>query len=392
MELLYFNNAKMNTWIIYFFPFAFDIIIGISLFASRHALAEQGMGTRTVGSIVAIYGIGYIAANLFMGKIIRPAYARGQMLVGVAAVIIILIVLANTKQVRLIQIFFCGIPLAGSLFFNAFQSFMLGVDNTIAKPLTRTIAHYTFAWSLGFAIGPFLSSFLKSAISWPASYYAAAITAASIGLVALLFKPSIRQIRESVKPSPPVMQKKASLSVSGWIGVLIGWTGWNMLVTYWPVHAQLLGFKIGIKGLVEFSFAITQALTGLFLARMTPAYYMRKNFAIITIFGIGGALLFSAGIGFFVVGAVLFGIYSGNFLCNMMFHASVDPEKAVKRIAINELCIGISFLCAPVLATLIKMATGNFAASYVCLAVFLLLGAAAQFIAARRTLAALPLS
>lgn len=58
----------MGASVIYLFPLAFDIIVSISLFAGRHSLAERGMDARTVGSLIAIYGIGYIIASLCMEK------------------------------------------------------------------------------------------------------------------------------------------------------------------------------------------------------------------------------------------------------------------------------------------------------------------------------------
>ena len=54
----------MGAAVIYLFPLAFDIIVSISLFAGRHSLAERGMDASTVGSLIAIYGAGYIAALL----------------------------------------------------------------------------------------------------------------------------------------------------------------------------------------------------------------------------------------------------------------------------------------------------------------------------------------
>jgi len=374
----------MGAAVIYLFPLAFDIIVSISLFAGRHSLAERGMDARTVGSLIAIYGIGYIIASLCMGKIIRPAYARLQMLASILLIIILLILLANTEKIRLIQVLFCGIPFATSLFFNAFQSFMLGVNATLSKPLTKTVAHYTFAWSVGYAAGPALSSLLKGSLGWAASYYAGAAAAAVIGVIALLFRPpaAVSAVRREKPVSGP------SLCVPAWIGAMFCWTGWNMLATFWPVHAELLHFPASIKGLVEFGFAISQAVAALLLAAVPAGYYRKKYFSLISLAGVAGALFFAAGgrAAFFAAGAVLYGVYSAHCLCNMVFQASLEPGKAVKRIALNEVLMGVSFLAGPVLASMILALTKGFFLSYLCLSGLLAAGAAIQALSTRRKL------
>jgi len=374
----------MGAAVIYLFPLAFDIIVSISLFAGRHSLAERGMDARTVGSLIAIYGIGYIIASLCMGKIIRPAYARLQMLVSILLIIILLILLANTEKIRLIQVLFCGIPFATSLFFNAFQSFMLGVNATLSKPLTKTVAHYTFAWSMGFAAGPALSALLRESAGWSASYYAGSAAAAVIGVIALLFRPPAPGAvvkRENLAPGP-------SLCVPAWIGAMFCWTGWNMLATFWPVHAELLRFPASIKGLVEFGFAISQAVAALLLAAVPAGYYRRKYFSLASLAGVLGSLFFALGghPALFVTGAVFFGAYSAHCLCNMVFQASLEPGKAVKRIALNEVLMGVSFLCGPILASAILAATKDFSLSYVCLGGLLAAGAVIQGLVTRHKL------
>ena len=134
--------------IIYSYPFAVDIMVALLLFVGRHSLASRGLGEETVGSILFCYGGGYCLSSLFMRKIVRVSHARWQMVAALAAAALASSLLASLQQILLIQILFCLIPFAVSLFFNAFQVFMLDVSHQNAKPLAATAGHYTFSWSM----------------------------------------------------------------------------------------------------------------------------------------------------------------------------------------------------------------------------------------------------
>lgn len=341
----------MNTIILYLFPLCFDIIVSVSLFAGRHSLAERGLDTASVGTILTMYGIGYIVASLLAGRIIRPAIAKYQMIASTVVTAIILVALANCEQVRVIQGFFMILPLSASFFFNSFQSFMLGVNTDAGKPVTKTAAQFTGSWSIGFALGPIVAAFVKNNLSWSWAYYAAAGVAICIGITATFFRPpkSAAAPEAAVAPSdkPP-----KSLAIAAWIGVLTGWTALNMIFTCWPVQAEALSIDVRVKGAVEFCFAIAQSLTAFTLAAVPASYYYSKRLPLAGLFGIACALLFafSTGSAGFILGALLCGVYTGHIMNAMVFHSMVEKQKAVKRVAINEVCVGICFLIASPLA------------------------------------------
>ncbi len=184
--------------IIYSYPFAVDIVVGLLLFVGRHSLASRGLGEETVGSILFCYGCGYCLSSLFMRRIVRVPHARWQMVAALAAVVLICCLLGSVRQLLLIQALFCLVPFAISLFFNAFQAFMLDVSHETAKPLAATAGHYTFSWSMGFALGPFASGVFMTHGSWEQIYFLAALVAAGLAVLVLLFKPigSIRTDEE----------------------------------------------------------------------------------------------------------------------------------------------------------------------------------------------------
>jgi MFS family permease len=373
--------------VIYTYPFAVDIVVALLLFVGRHSLASRGMGEDVVGSILLFYGLGYCASSLFMRKIVRPQLARWQMVVALLGTVVACCLLANLEQVALIQILFCLVPIAISLFFNAFQAFMLGISDESARPLGATAGHYTFSWSLGFALGPFVSGVARSYVAWTHIYYLAAVIAAGVGLLVLLFRPvkssGGETERSTIGKVPP--EGRRSLIGPAWLGLALGWIGWNAISTYWPVQATQIGFSDGTKGLVEFTFALTQALAALGLVYF-GAWHHRAS--LLPLFGLGGCLGLvafgvSEGATGFLIGVVCYGVYTSSIFSNMVYHSMLDVEKAVKRVSLNETFVGLSFLIGPVVAASLHQNGAPFWPAYRLLAVFLGIGIFGQMIYAR---------
>lgn len=371
----------MRHFILYLFPLSFDVILGVSLFAGRHSLAERGLDTAAVGSILTMYGMGYIVASLLMAKIIRPKIARYQMMGAVVMTVAALVTLANCENVRVIQAFFLVLPFGASLFFNAYQSFMLGYDSGAGKPLTRTVAHFTGSWSIGYALGPLAASFVKKNLDWGSAYYAAAGIAACIGFAALLF----RSPAATVAPSEPLSgpeQPRKSLAPAAWIGTVTGWAALSMIFTFWPVQAQSLGMDVRFKGGVEFAFAIAQSLTAFALAAVPAAYYFSRRLPLAGLFGAFCALCFafSSRPVFFILGAAAFGVYSAHFFNTMVFHSMVEKDKAVRRVALNEVFVGVSYMIASPIAGVIHRFFPGFPGSYSAISLFIIAGITLEWV------------
>ncbi len=56
----------MATFLLYFFPFAMDIVVSLLLFVGRHSLAMKGASEAEVGSIPLLFGLGYFLAGPVM--------------------------------------------------------------------------------------------------------------------------------------------------------------------------------------------------------------------------------------------------------------------------------------------------------------------------------------
>jgi len=373
-----------------------DIIVALTLFLGRHSLASRGYSESVIASLVLCFGVGYLVSSLMMMRIVRPHLVKVQMLFALGGMVVVSVLLANTAQLLAMQVLYSVFPFLASLFFNAFQIYMLGVSNQDDRPLQSTVGHFTFAWSLGFALGPFLSSQLVAQFDWAQVYYLAALLAGLVALLLLGYKPG--KIPDEALPihSAPVketgeqkVQAQAgfgsgnrSLVFPAWIGLLFGLSVWNVVLIYWPVQAVQWQVALNLRSTTEFSTAIAQGLTALALTFMTGWIYKPVWMAGLGLVGVSGLVYLGLQntAGTFFIGAILYGVFLGSMYSFAAFHAMVEEEKAVKRVAINETIIGSGFLIAFPLSAFFHSPGTSFQQAYLMLAGFLALGLLAQII------------
>jgi predicted MFS family arabinose efflux permease len=379
------KNRTIKPFILFIFPLMVDIIVGLTLFLGRHSLASQGYDEKAIASIMLCYGIGYVISSLLMMRIIRPRYVKAQMLAALGGMILVSIALANTQELFTMQVLYSIFPFLSSLFFNAFQIFMLGISNQNSRPLSTTIGHFTLAWSIGYAIGPFLSSQLVAAFDWSGAYYLASIVASLVAILLIGYKPGTNAPQESTsinQSKPDLPQSDRSLIIPAWIGLLLGWTVWNVVLIYWPVQAEHWQVIPNLRGLPEFSAAMAQGITALALTFVVG--WLRKPSWIFAlgIVGVSGLIF----LGFlnkpdwFFIGTLLYGIYTGSMFSLVGYHSMQNEIKAVKRVAVNETLIGFSFLVAFPLSAWFHPVGSALNQSYFFLSILLGIGVVLQTI------------
>lgn len=360
----------MRNLIIYLFPMSFDIIVSLTMFVGRHSYAEQGEKVAAIGSIAAIYGLVYIPSSFLMGKIITSTRAKPMMMTAIVLMITLLCLLANIKNYYLFLVIFAGVPLGTSLFFNSFQAYMLDVDSNAGKHLSHSVGHYTFAWSFGFAMGPIVSYFAEKYFNWSAAYYAAAVIVFIIGIIAFFFKPQKQDNHSSMEKTEDdkiFESEDKALPFAGWIGLVIAISTFQIILTYWPLQAVKLDFSSLIKSGVEFTSSISQALAALIICVFLRWYHRPLSLLFFGLIGFLGltSFAFAESLPLFFIGACLFGIYTSSSFIFLVYHAMFDKDKAVKRVSINEIMVGIGVLVGPVIATaLLTASNADFKTAY----------------------------
>jgi len=359
----------LRNLIIYLFPMSFDIVVALSMFVGRHSFAERDAGVATIGSFAAVYGLVYIPSSFMMGKIVSPARSKHLMLAAIALMITLLCMLANIENFFLFLTVFAGIPFGTSLFFNSFQAYMLDVESNAGKSLSYSVGHYTFAWSTGFALGPIISYLASEYFNWSAAYYMAAFIIFIIGIIAFFFKPHVDEKRKTEKENAhsDLQSTEKALPLSGWVGLIVGISSFQIVLTYWPIQAQQMNFSKLIKSGVEFSASISQALAALVICLFVRWYHKPLSLLLFGLIGFLGltSFAFANSLPLFFIGACLYGIYSSSCFIYMVYHSMFDREKAVKRVSINEVMVGVGILIGPIIATsLLTTTNANFQTAY----------------------------
>ena len=356
----------MTVFIIYFFPFAMDIVLSLLLFVGRHSLASRGATETEVGSIPLLFGIGYFLAGPLMRKIISRRLAKIEMLVAAGGLALLSALLANTDKITNIQVLFFFVPIAACLFFNAFQAYMLGIATDRAASLSTTVSLYTFAWALGFALGPFVAGFLAERFSWQQVYYLAAVSSVVIGIIVLAYRPARPRPEQIPAPKARTRGLGPTLHFPGWLGMLIGLTAWMVIATYWPVIAAATEVSPKVKGLVEFAYAAALAFGALALIALKDWQHRLWLIPVFGLVGVGGLLVFGAADStlLYVTGAALMGLHITTAFVFSAYHCMLNGKLAAKRIAVNEMMVGGGYIVGPLVASALHQEGQPFGPSF----------------------------
>jgi MFS family permease len=282
--------------------------------------------------------------------------------------------LANVETLLAIQVLFFLIPISASLFFNAFQAYMLGISTDQSRPLGVTVSLYTFAWSMGFALGPFICGMLGDRLSWPQMYYLASLSSLLIAVMVALFRPKGKGTNRetSLDEESTPSSKGPILHLPGWMGVVIGLLAWMVIATYWPLIAVSKGFSPFVKGFVEFAFAASQSLGALALILIKDWQHKTVFMPAFSLLGVAALLVFGSSTtpAFYIFAASLMGLFMATNFIFSVYHCMLDVEMASKRIAINEMMVGLGYIAGPVVAGLFHKNGMPFGPSFTMAALF----------------------
>jgi hypothetical protein len=111
-------------------------------------------------------------------------------------------------------------------------------------------------------------------------------------------------------------------------------------------------FSATAQGRILFLISFFQAITGLVLCRSRLWMYRALPVGLFGVLGVAGVLFFHSGetVPVLMVGAVLFGLFSGSFYFYFVFHAIAHPVKAARNVAINETVVGVTAILGPIMA------------------------------------------
>jgi len=354
-----------RTGALYLLPALMDMVLSIVLFVGTVRTARLTHDTTRSACILAVWSLVYVLACPVVGRLISPARAPRFVLAGclLCALTCGLLALASGFAPMLILIGLVGVGM--SLFFPAFQLLMKEMDGDGGLSVAHSVGLYTFAWSTGFACGPFVSGFLMQAGSGTAAggesfgWRLAFLFGSGICLLMAIILSVVVRGRRQHAPVQTAAQAPdetryagmPDLAWLGWLGAGVGFVSLAMLRSIFPVRA--VGTECHISaamlGTIFFVLSIVQAVVGLMLKRSRYWMYRPLPVAGFAVVGLAGLLCFAFGVHplAFLIGAGLFGIYSGSFCFYLVFHALVHPNRAGRYVAVNEALVGLTGFLAP---------------------------------------------
>jgi DHA1 family quinolone resistance protein-like MFS transporter len=321
-------------------------------------VAKTGASASLVANTLTTWSVVYLLACPVIGRFVTKPNAANLMLasmIGAGAIGLLFIVAPGVIGIYVLMAL-AGVSAA--LFFIPFQVFMKAVDGVDNKPIAFSTGMYTFAWSFGFALGPFISGLLMDAgtvlpdgskTGWKYACYFAALAsvAAAAGIYRLKHLAHSQPAAAGQAPAAPAATKYARQPDLAWLGWVGGGAGVILIAIVRAVFPSRSENELHLAqstlGVVFFLVSLAQALTGLALCR--SRYWMYRPSAVAAFGAFGMAGLLALGFGhepwLLCLGGALFGVYSGSFFFYLVFHALVHPERSSHYVAINEALVGV---------------------------------------------------
>ncbi|MCX7934904.1 MAG: MFS transporter [Planctomycetota bacterium] len=338
--------------IVYLFPLLMDAVVAAAVFVATLRAAAAGWSASAVAGLCAVAAITYSLASAALSRFLTPANAVRFLRFACLLSALACSLLAAVPALLFLWFLLPLLTVGMALFFAPFQIFMKEREGG-QRSLAHSTGLYTFAWSTGYALGPFIAGWLWAWRGWQTTYLAD-IAACLLTLV-LLERNNRMPAPSSAAPqgSAVVASPKSSLPDLAWMAWLAGGLGCLTIAiirSVFPSTSVQRHLDEAQCGMIFALLSGFQAITGLALTRGRGWMYRPAPLTVFGICGISGLFAFALGNTFrdFLLAAGLYGIYSGSFFFYFVWHSLAHPEKSGRYIAINEAIVGITGVIGPV--------------------------------------------
>lgn len=342
--------------IVYLFPVLVNIIAGGVLFCTNDYLSRSGASSMTVGATSGTWYVIYIVVSLLCGRLLR--YFRAVQLISAGGLLMAaacagLAFCQNTVGI-FTGLFFCGIGIG--LYCAPFETYMDAVSPD-DQPLVKATASYTFAWSLGVGVGPFISALLAGWVPKLLTYSAMALVT-TVGI--LVLDKYCRKNNLLAGHGTHTVQKDEyegfpKLIMLAWATGTIATIAITVVRSFWPYKASTIGLDAQTSGYIMALASFGQCIPVIFLARCRT--WMYKWWMIVLaglVESIGLLMLWRSGdTAELYLASLLVGIGSGIWYNFFTFHALVDRKNAARNASVNEALVGVAATVGPFVAGMV---------------------------------------
>ncbi len=369
----------MTRFLIYLFPAVADVILAATLFVCSNRLADGGQNKTEVALVFAAWAAVYIVSNQLLARLVTSRNAAGMMIAANLLFVVISGVFVLIEGLWAIYAAMGVLAAATAMFFLPFQVFMKAVEPDQHQGVVRSVAIYTFSWSLGYASGPFIAGFIYQWLGWQWCF-------AFTGILGLLTACGVQLLKhhakyhhsEAIAPSqresdPSSCNREAvnyhtlpDLAWLGWVVCGVGCMGTYSLLSLLPSVGVAFVIPKSQVGSIIASLYAVQALAGLSFLHSRTWMFRPGPVVGFSVFGLLGLAGFGVsllpaidGVEVLTVplrtlglyaSAACYGVFSGSFFFGLVFHSLIHPHRSARYVAVNETVVGICGVAGPVLA------------------------------------------
>jgi ACDE family multidrug resistance protein len=330
---------------IYLFPALLDLVVAAAAFICGVRAVELGASAVQVAGLLTVNMGAYLAGCALVVRWVTPHNAIRMLMGACLGVSGLCVLFIFVPWLWGMYLFLGLIGVVSAFFFTPFQLFMKAVDHAQRRSVAYSSGMYTFSWSVGFALGPFITGVLWTSIGWQGGCLvcAAAALAAAGGIWGV--RGVARGDGDSTEvPAAelPAYARQADFAWVGWVASGVGCMAFNAIRGLFPKSGGVWALTKAEQGIVLALLAGVQAVTALALTRSRWWMYRAVPLALVGVCGVGGLVLFARGQSApaFMLGAAVFGIYSGAFFVYLVFHGLVHPARSARYVAISEGVVG----------------------------------------------------
>ncbi len=376
----------------YILPAVVDITVGVFFFISAKRMADSGASSYMVALTMAVWAVFYAVSSFAAGRIITRRNALRVLKASQLILLTSLMGLACTASLNLQFLWLMGTGLGGALFFTSFQPVikLFNRDGGGLEAMIRNSAYYTFSWSTGLALGPFIAAFVWGLFDpktgWRYCYLITFALQLGVAVGVLALERYVKRLEEEPQQAaeaPCAARADAAekpsrlpdLMVAGWLLQGLGYIAVAMMRTYLPDYCtQTLEMSTFHQGLVMSLVSFAQALTGLACCTARRWPYRPWTVGAISLTGAAAFVIFAATADWrlYALAAILLGVFSGVMCFTATFHALINPDKTAQYASVNETLVGVGSVVAPLLGGLLASRCHALAPFFCCMACLLL--------------------
>jgi len=342
--------------VVYSFATLMDVVLSAATLECMWWMSDAGARPSAVAAFIPVWAVVYTIASLAAGHLVTNRNAPWLLISACAFTAVLSVAFAGADSPPALYALIALLGVAAAFFFTPFQVFMKLVDRGRNKGICHSTGTYTFAWSLGYALGPFIAGYLWVHGGWKACHLFNAALSAAMAVGAYCLKHHAQDKPGRPEPAADPAGSRdfdysamPDLAWMAWVFSGVGCLASALIRSVFPSSGAAYDIPKPTQGTTLLILSATQALVGLAHSRSRTWMYRPLPVLVFGLFGIAALGLFSVARApeTFHIAAALFGVYSGSFYFYFVFHSLVHPVRAGRYVSINEAVVGIAGLLGP---------------------------------------------